>query len=227
VIPKLTKPQHQLGRVLIASSLVSLLFYAGRVAVTTSFDYWFMSWNLFLAWVPLGFAAWLLHRLKTSAWKTPGNIILTLLWLGFLPNTFYIASDIIHLQPANHISVLYDVVMMLSFTFNGFLLGYLSLFRVHRQLRRRFSPRQSQLMVAVVLLLCSFAIYLGRYLRWNSWDVLINPAGIIFDVSEPFISPTSHPQAFTTTLMFFVLLGSIYAVIYRLIQIARASSHDL
>jgi uncharacterized membrane protein len=83
------------------------------------------------------------------------------------------------------------------------------------------------MMVAVVLLLCSFAIYLGRYLRWNSWDVLINPAGIIFDVSEPFISPTSHPQAFTTTLMFFVLLGSIYAVIYRLIQIARASSHDL
>jgi uncharacterized membrane protein len=72
-----------------------------------------------------------------------------------------------------------------------------------------------------VLLLCSFAIYLGRYLRWNSWDVLFNPAGLVFDVSEPFINPTSHPQVFTTTLMFFVLLASIYIVCYQLVALAR------
>jgi uncharacterized membrane protein len=66
---------------------------------------------------------------------------------------------------------------------------------------------------------------MGRYLRWNSWDVLFNPAGLIFDVSEPFVNPAGHPQVFTTTLMFFVLLGSIYAVGYQLVSLAR-EAHD-
>ena len=61
-----------------------------------------------------------------------------------------------------------------------------------------------------MLLLSSFAMYLGRDLRWNSWDVLLNPAGIIFDVSERVIDPLDHPEAFTTTLMFFIFLAGLY-----------------
>lgn len=215
--------RNRLVTTLALSSAVSLALLGGRILATGSHTYWFLGWNLLLAWLPIGFAWWLLARLANSRWSNPGNIALTLLWLAFLPNAFYIASDTIHLTDSGNISVLYDAVMFLSFTFNGFILGYVSLFGIHNQLRKRFNATLAWWWVAGVLLLCSFAIYLGRYLRWNSWDIVVNPAGLIFDVSEPFINPTNHPQVFTTTLMFFVLLSSIYVVGYRLVKLAKDS----
>lgn len=213
--------RQQLLVTLGLSSAVSLGLLGARFIATQQITYWFLAWNLFLAWVPLGFAWWLMARLRTTSWLSLGNIILTILWIGFLPNAFYIASDIIHLTQTGSISILYDVVMFLSFTFNGFILGYLGLYGIHQQLKRRLGRQGSYLIVTGVLLLCSFAIYLGRYLRWNSWDILVNPAGLIFDVSEPFINPSSYPRVFTTTAMVFVLLMSIYAVSYQLVRLAK------
>lgn len=209
---------------LLLSSGVSLGLLVVRMMSAGNTDFWYLAWNLFLAWVPLFFSWWLIRRLKTSRWRTPGNIVLTLLWLGFLPNAFYIASDIIHIRATGDISILYDVVLLVSFTFSGFILGFVSLYMVHRQLRQLLSKNRADALIGVVLLLCSFAIYLGRYLRWNSWDVLVNPAGLIFDVTEPFVNPSSHPQAFTTTLMFFVLLASIYAVCYQVVLSLQADN---
>lgn len=213
---------HRLGATLLFSSAVSMALLLARFVATGNYNFWFLSWNLFLAWIPLGAAWWLVNRLKTTAWLTAGNVVLTFIWLAFLPNAFYIVSDLIHLRVTGTISILYDVVMLVSFTWNGFILGYISLYMVHEQLRKRLGGLRAGGLVAFVLLLCSFAIYLGRYLRWNSWDVLINPAGIIFDVTDPLVNPVAHPQAFTTTLMFFVLLTSIYVVGYELIAILRS-----
>lgn len=224
---KLPSSRLRLVLVLLLSSVVSIGFFVGRVLAVGDYNYWFMTWNLFLAWLPLLFAWWLVVRLGHSRWISPGNLVITALWLGFLPNAFYIASDIVHLESQAQISLLYDVVMLVSFTFSGFILGYLSLFAVHMQLKKRLGRWPAHWLVAGTILLCSFAIYLGHYLRWNSWDVLINPAGLLFDVSEPFISPGAHPQVFTTTAMFFVLLSSFYVAIYQLVKIAKAGSSDL
>lgn len=200
---------------------MALLF--ARFIAAGNWYFWFLGWNLFLAWVPLFFSWWLVRRLPTSRWLTWQNVVLTLLWLGFLPNAFYLVSDFIHLRSTGDVSILFDTVLLASFTFNGFVLGYISLYMVHKQLRQRLPRMTANGLAAGVLLLCSFAIYLGRYLRWNSWDVLVNPAGLLFDVSEPFVNPASHPQAFTTTLMFFVLLTSIYAVSYELTGVLRTN----
>jgi uncharacterized membrane protein len=88
-------------------------------------------------------------------------------------------------------------------------------------LLKHLPPRLAHIMIASVLLLCSFAIYLGRYLRWSTWDVLVNPAGVVFDVSDRIINPVSHGQTFSTTLTFFLLLGSMYLVIWQAIRAAR------
>jgi uncharacterized membrane protein len=77
------------------------------------------------------------------------------------------------------------------------------------------------LLVAITLLLCSFAIYLGRDLRWNSWDILINPGSLLFDVSDRFLHPGAHPRTFVTTLTFFVLLGTFYIVVRSLARTMR------
>lgn len=197
-------------------TLVSIgLFFAGAIS-NHSFELWYLIWNLFLAWLPLLFVLWLVVVLRKRPWSSWQGVTLTLLWLFFLPNSFYMVSDFIHLQDYQRVDIVYDAVMFSSFVITGLLLGYASLYLVHRELIKRLESRMAWSWIGGVLALCSFAIYLGRDLRWNTWDVLVNPAGILFDVSEPIIHPTAHYIAFTTTLTFFVFLGSLYVVTWQL-----------
>lgn len=206
---------------LLISNGLSLLLYFIRVIDTQEWRYWFLFWNLALAWLPLGFAWWLVRRLRHSPWLSVGNIVLTLLWLGFLPNSFYMVSDLIHLQSTGEVSLLYDAVLFFSFIFNGFVSGFISLYMVHRELLKRLKRFDAHAVVGLIILICSFAIYLGRNLRWNTWDVLVNPAGILFDVSDRLINPIAHPQALVTTVTFTFLIGSMYAVVWQLVRALR------
>lgn len=215
--PRLTVKTKQLLFALGLSSIGSLILFMVRMLAGDSVRYWFLNWNLLLAWLPLVFALILRVRLLANSWLTWQSLLLTGLWLGFLPNSFYIVSDFIHLHVSGEVSLLYDIVLFISFTWNGFILGFSSLYLVHKELLKKVHRRDAHLLVGVVLLLCGFAIYLGRYLRWNTWDVLVNPAGLLFDVSDRLIN--LQPQMFTTTLMFFVLLASMYAFIWRVASI--------
>ena len=208
--------------ILLSNAASVGLFIAGAMFYDDS-RYWYLNWNLFLAWLPVLFVLWLVNYLKNHSWQSWQAIILTLLWLVFLPNSFYIISDLIHLQTDYISNALFTTVMMVSFSINGLILGFGSLYIMHRQLLKRIGAQSAHLLIAAVLLLCSFAIYLGRYLRWNTWDVLINPAGLLFDVSDRIINVREHPQTFVTTVIFFVLLGSLYAVIWQTAQYLKTS----
>lgn len=207
--------------VLCIASAVSVGLFVIRVLSTGSIWYWFMFWNLFLAWLPLLFAFWLRFRLVHSRWLSWQNILLTLLWLSFLPNSFYMISDLVHLQSTGEILQLYDVAMMMSLIANGLILGYMSVYVIHGELRKRIKPVYSHVIIGAIFLSCGFAIYLGRYLRWNTWDVLLNPAALLFDVSDRLLSPTSHLETYAITLTFFVLIASIYAVGYELVHLFK------
>jgi uncharacterized membrane protein len=148
-------------------------------------------------------------------------LLITLAWLFFLPNSFYVISGFVHLMDVPRTDIVLDVVMFSSFGLNGLILGYLSLFLVHGQLRKRLSARTSGLLVGSVLLLSSFAIYIGRDLSWNTWDVIVSPAGLLFDVSDRLMNAGAHPQLFTTTISFFVFLSSIYVVALYLVRALR------
>ncbi len=204
-----------IAKALLISNLVSIMLFGLRVIATHNAQYWFLLWNLLLAWMPVLFVFLLSRQLKHKSWKKPLPVVLTLLWLGFLPNSFYLMSDLIHLQSTGDIGVLFDVVLFLSCIWNGVVAGMLSIVWVHKALLKRKGPIFAASLVSVVFALTSFAIYLGRTLRWNTWDVLINPAGVLFDVSERVINPLAHPQVVVTTLTFFVLLGSMYLVIWQ------------
>ena len=209
-------------RALIVSHTVSLLLFIIRVAGAYNFRYWFLFWNLLLAWIPLLLAVWLKRSLQRRRWMSWQNVSLTFLWLGFLPNSFYILSDMIHIHPTGEINILFDVVMFASFIFNAYMFGFISVYLVHQQLLRRTSVARAHLATGAALLACSFAIYLGRYLRWNTWDILIHPFGVLFDISHRLINPAAHPQTITTTFIFFVLLSSIYYVIWELVKLLRS-----
>jgi uncharacterized membrane protein len=186
-------------------------------AVTKSTDLTYLLWNLLLAWLPIFFVGCLLLVLRNYPWLNWRPVILTALWVGFLPNSFYLVSDLIHLQGISQSRVVFDSVMFESFVINGLMVGYLSVYLVHKQLLRRVSIRMSTFLIGLTFFVCSFAIYLGRDLRWSTWDLLLNPPGIIFDSSEPFVHPRAHLQAFSTTLTFFVFLTVIYIVIWKML----------
>lgn len=209
---------------LLVSNGVSLMLFAMRSVESQSDRYWFLIWNLVLAWVPLALAWWLVRRLKATPWLSWQNLTLTVLWLGFLPNSFYLISDLIHLHETGEVSLMYDIVMFMSFIFNGLVAGLMSLFLVHRELLKRIVYEWSHAFIGMILLACSFAIYLGRSLRWNTWDVFINPAGLVFDVSDRVVNPGLHPQTFVTTTTFFLLLSSMYFVVWELVRALRADN---
>jgi len=196
--------------------VVSVGLFAAGAITNHSLQFGYLVFNLFLAWIPMGFMVLLFRSLRRWPWSQTVPFVLTLLWLLFLPNSFYMISDFVHIQDVPRHNLLYDVVMFTAFIFNAALIGFCSLYLMHVELRKRVSLRVSSALIAGILFLCSFAIYLGRDLRWNSWDVLLNPAGILFDVSDHLIHPFQHGDMFTMTLGFFVLLVSLYVVGWQL-----------
>jgi len=221
-----TKVWKQYSGLLVAlllANAVSLILFLMRAVDAGNLRYWFLVWNLLLAWLPLLFSAALVYRLKNTKWLTPINIVLTVAWLGFLPNSFYLVSDLIHLQTTPEVSLLYDAVLFTSFIFNGFLGGFISLYLIHRELLKRIGRYDAHVLIGIILLLCSFAIHLGRTLRWNTWDVLLHPTGLVFDVTEQVVNDAAQSRMFVTTASFFLLLGGMYVAIW---QFARVNHHE-
>jgi uncharacterized membrane protein len=209
-------PRERVVASLVGLTGVSTALFLAGAAANRSLQFSYLPWNLLLAWLPSLVMIGLLRSLHTRLWSSWWPLALTLLWLLLLPNSFYMISDFVHIQDVLRSNLLYDVVMFTSFIFTASLLGFSSLYMVHTELRKRISMRSSSIVIGVIIFLCSFAIYLGRDLRWNSWDVLVNPAGILFDVSDHLIHPLQHGDIFTTTFSFFVLLGSLYVVGWQL-----------
>jgi uncharacterized membrane protein len=211
----------RLGLALLASSLASVVLFAAGALRNHSLTFDYLIYNLSLAWIPLLLSLWLERVLRSHLWSGWLPIVITLFWQGFLPNTFYMISDYIHLQEVSRVDLLYDVIMFSSFILNAFALGLVSLSLVHSELRKRMSVTASWWIIGGVMFLTSFAIYIGRDLRWNTWDVLLNPASILFDVSDRLLHPGQHPEMFSTTLGFSLIIASMYAIVWYAVRAAR------
>jgi uncharacterized membrane protein len=211
----------RLGLALGFSSLVSTGLYMVGPWDRYEPDFIYMIWNLFLAW--LGFAAALVleRALHRSVWSSWYVLLLTALWLIFLPNTFYMLTDFIHIHELTMADLVQGVIMLSSFILNGVILGLLSVHIVHRELIKRVKARTAWTLVGFTLLICSFAIYVGRELRWNTWDIILNPTSVLFDVSERLLNPAAHLGMLSITLGFFALLLSLYTVAWHMARASR------
>lgn len=209
---KLSLVQRSFVKSLFGLSLVCIFLYVIRIIASDSFRYGFIPWNLSLIWIALFISYLTSERLKKVVdYKT---LALLVLWIGFLPNTWYVLTDFVHVYPTGEVSQLYDIVLIASLVVVGFIAGFTSLFLVHKRLIPIIGSKISGYVMAGVLLISSFGIYLGRDLRWNTWDVISNPAGILVDLTDRIIDPLGHPRFITMTGLFFILLGSIYLGIW-------------
>ncbi len=189
-------------------------FFGFRLFSTGVSRYWFVPENLLLAWLALAFGWILVQQLEHRGWLNWRALALTGLWLLFLPNAWYVMTDFIHVFDTGEISYIYDIAMISTLTLTGFLLGFTSLFMVHRQIYKRLGGRNSAAVIGVVILLASFAIYMGRDLRWNTWDIFTNPSGLILSISDRLINPFGFPRALNVTAIFFVMISAMYLAIW-------------
>jgi uncharacterized membrane protein len=199
---------------LSGSSLISLALWRWREALTGAFNYGFLIWNLFLSWIPFLVAyftytvAWKSSRLR---WLIP---VAAFLWLIFFPNAPYILTDFQHLsQPAwQDIETWYDVLMLAWFAFTGLLLGIVSLFMMQEIIRHQFGRWAGWSFVAIVTALTSLGVYMGRFLRWNSWDILNRPGELALSTLQRAQSPSMQSIVFTGIFAAFFLF--IYLTLY-------------
>lgn len=208
---------------LAISSAVSVGLYAYGAWRNHDLEYGYMIWNLFLAWLPLLLAIRLTVVLRRKDWSSWEGLLTSIVWLIFLPNSFYLISDFIHLREVSRVDILYDTVMFTSFIYTGVLLGFSSLYLIHLRLKRHMQANEAALSVAATLLICSVAIYIGRDLRWNSWDILTNPGGLLFDISDRLQHPAAYPQMLLTISSFFILLASMYSLLWRGVALIKGS----
>ncbi|MBS1602024.1 MAG: DUF1361 domain-containing protein [Bacteroidetes bacterium] len=235
----------ELDRLLTSSMFFSCMLVFIRVFHTGRPIFIFMIWNLFLAYIPYALSTWLTARYGPGrddsnsplgdqrwgsrrartfrAWirrlrKRRLLIVLSFVWLLFIPNAFYMLTDLYHLSDGSghrKVPEWFDLALILSFAFNGLLLGVLSV----RHMEKLFLPNPtvvgSWLFVFPIMVLNALGVYTGRYLRYNSWDIVSDPWQLIRDMTGMVVHPLRNHPVWSMVLCFSVLLMLIYRLLQR------------
>ena len=194
-----------------------------RMERTGSGYYRFLLGNLFLAFVPLFLSTGLRIADELQLNRIIKTVIFSL-WLLFLPNAPYILTDILHLTRANQAPAWYDLALLLSCAGTGLLMGYLSLIDVQGIVERNFNPIVGWVFAVMTLVLSGFGIYLGRFLRWNSWDVLTSPM-LLLQLGKALTHPFSDLRPLSVTFIFGVTLALAYISV-RLLLVSTNGSRN-
>jgi uncharacterized membrane protein len=212
--PKLLAWHHFLLRhsfyPLFLSSMMACAFYVFRVFYSGSPNYSNLLWNLFLAWLPYIFTviAFSLYVTNPKRW---GMIILfVILWLVFFPNAPYIVTDFYYLDPRPPVPLWFDISLIAIFAFTGCFLAIASLRMVHLMIDKSVGKFFGWLFALFSLGLASLGVYLGRFGRYNSWDILLEPRALINEILANLMNPLDNLGFLGFTIMFTSILLVFY-----------------
>jgi uncharacterized membrane protein len=189
------------------SLMVFRIWYAGHLLFA------FLEWNLFLAFVPFAISKTMAGLLINKKLKFAIGIFL---WIVFLPNSFYIITDLFHLDMNGDVPLWYDLALLWSFAWNGLLFGILSVRQMELLVEKHIDKKLGLFFVLPVMALNGFGVYIGRYMRFNSWDVLTSPLQLINDICYLFIHPVRNRFDWSMILCYSILLTLIYYTLKKL-----------
>lgn len=195
---------------LTALSLILLML---RLKLTHSYFLLFLAWNLFLAAIPFLITFHLLSRKKVHKYRL---LLWFGLWLLFLPNAPYIVTDFIHLQHLKANIFWLDAILIATYAVSGLLFYFISVKDMEELLHRHFQHKKVKFLLWTIPFLVGFGIYLGRFLRWNSWDIVQRPQVLIKDIWEIIAFPMEHKGAWLVTLLFGFALAIGYRIFKRI-----------
>lgn len=197
-----------------------LLFIAGliifRMLYSGTIHYLFMAWNIFLAWIPFAISLQFNQYKKKQLWK---QLVLLTTWLLFFPNALYILTDLVHLQFESNMPWWYDLSIIFTSAFVGLLMAFVSLRNAELMLRRLVAPKMVIICTTFFLFLGAFGVYLGRFQRFNSWDVVSDPVALGYQLLSLAVNPVDNFRVWAITILFFVLYSMLYFAMIKLPQI--------
>ncbi len=203
-------------------SLFAAFLAVLRIYITGTTDLLGLLWNLILAVLPYIFALGYISVKNKIRW------LLLVCWFFFLPNSFYIISDFVHL-PRFPEMVYYDIIYISTMAFAGMISWFASLELVHREWNIHYHKRLAWFLVIATILISTTWVYIGRFLRFNSWDILHDPLNLIreiwlliisngqlFNISNP--SRLVENKLFTIgtigLIEFVALYGAFFLLVY-------------
>jgi uncharacterized membrane protein len=198
---------------LLAASGICLLLLVTRAFLARDIRWFSFFWNLILAWIPLVFASllcWHLDRPRRKRWVI-GALFVG--WLLFFPNAAYIVTDMVHLKSRDPIPRWFDYILITAYAWTGLFLAYVSLTLLHQRVRAAFGALAGWGFVGAMLGLGSFGIYVGRFFRWNSWDVFARPWKPMADLVK-LVELNTLRQAVAFSVTFFLLSVLVYIVLH-------------
>jgi len=195
---------------LLLSSLLSCVFFAFRIIYSNTRNYSNLFTNLFLAWIPYLFSimAASTYRFHPKRWGL--ILLLGLLWLLFFPNAPYMVTDFYHLDPRPPVPLWFDISLIAIFAFTGCFLAIASLRSVHNIIEKYLGKIIGWIFALLSLGLGSLGVYLGRFRRFNSWDILLDPRSVIKDIAHNILNPLDNLGFLGFTLMFTSILLVFY-----------------
>lgn len=200
---------------LLVSSGFSCLLLAARMIVTDSLEYIFLPWNLFLAFVPYGITQLVTGRIDfiENRWKL---VLALVVWLLFIPNAFYIITDLVHFTRVRSAPKWFDLLLIFSFAWNGIMFGIVSLRKVEVISAVIRGRHFSVMLVFAVMWLNALGIYIGRYLRFNSWDIITDPFSLVSGISDLLFNPLQNSVAWGMTFCYAVFMTLLYLSVKKL-----------
>jgi uncharacterized membrane protein len=207
--------KSEMEKVVALSCLFSMGMVAFRVLYTGHTFFLFLVWNLFLAYIPYAISSVLFRRIDWIE-STPKFILIGLAWLLFIPNSFYIITDLVHLEHRYVVPFWYDLMLILSFVWNGILLGILSVRQMEKIVFAKWNLKTELYFIYPVMFLNAFGVYIGRYLRFNSWDVITNPFQLISDIVYLFVHPFQNRFDWSMILCYSLFMTLIYITMKKL-----------
>ena len=189
---------------LILSSLLAIILILVRIKITHSYYMLFLIWNLFLALIPYFISHYIKIDFSLNV-NNLKNLICIAIWILFIPNTYYLITDFVHLYHQNNIQFIYDLILLSCFTMTGFYFGMLSIHKIYCQFEFFHSKKTAFAFTLFISYLFAFGIYLGRILRFNSWDIICKPISLFNTILESVF----HLE----TILFTVALGTFITII--------------
>jgi uncharacterized membrane protein len=199
---------------LVLSSVLASSFFAWRYFYSGSSNYQNLIWNLFLAWIPYGMSlvAAALRLVRPGMW--PVLLILGAGWLVFFPNAPYLVTDFYHLSWRPPVPFWYDIGLITVFAFTGCFLAIASLRAMHEIVEHYLGKIVGWLFTLTALVMGALGVYLGRFGRWNSWDLLVHPRTLLGEFAQQALNPLDNMGFVGFTLMFTSIMAVFYLMFY-------------
>lgn len=189
---------------LVLLGILSIALLLLRVKLTHDMYLLFLIWNLALGYIPYSLSS----QLKTTVPGTFKFYLLLLGWLLFIPNSFYLLTDFVHLHHLSDLQYIFDALLLTCFSIAGFYAGITSMLQIRSLLEMKYSNKTCRRILISLCYLTSFGVYLGRILRFNSWDILSNPIKLFTTI----IKSLDNFHVYEFTFLFGTFIVIVYGI---------------